>query len=206
MLKERFMLRTMGLVVIVLVACFSLPAQETPKVEIYGGYAGARIHDSGIIDQHIFNHGWNAQVNFNFDQHLGIVGDFGGYYGTHTGPSFTPLTCLPCPGTIPGADISSQFHTFLFGPQVAARLNAFTPFAHVLFGGVHAHEDSSGGPFPPFTAGQSGFAFALGGGLDTNISPRIAWRVQGDYLNWKLFNVREDNLRISTGVVFRFGN
>ena len=200
------MRRTISLVLIVLAACFFLQAQEPPKVEIFGGYSLARITDQGVVQKHIFNNRWNSEINFNFDKHLGIVGDFGGYYGTHTGPSFTQFTCFGCPITFPGPVVTTQFHTFLFGPQVSARVNSFTPFGHVLFGAIHAREDASAGVFPPFTVSASAFAFAVGGGLDTSLSHRIAWRVQADYLGTRLFDIRENNLRVSTGVVFRFGD
>jgi hypothetical protein len=71
-----------------------------------------------------------------------------------------------------------------------------TPFVHLLFGVLAACESGCGGAFTT----------ALGGGLDVNASNGFAVRlVQAD---WVL--VRADgftdrkNVRVSTGVVFRF--
>jgi hypothetical protein len=89
----------------------------------------------------------------------------------------------------------ASIHTFLFGPQVSwpARVS---PFAHVLVGAGHI----SMGPFS-----DTSFALALGGGIDTRIVPHIYWRViQADYLPTHFFGSRQDNARISTGVVIHF--
>jgi len=88
-----------------------------------------------------------------------------------------------------------SLHTFLFGPQVSwpARVS---PFAHVLLGGAHV---SSGG------FGETAFAMAIGGGIDTRLVHGIYWRViEGDYLPTHFGNAWENNARVSTGIVFRF--
>jgi opacity protein-like surface antigen len=193
-----------GLAVIVLVSSFFLRAQETPKVEVFGGYSLARFDDSqGVTGKQIINNGWTGAVSFNFSKNLGAVADFAGYYGTHRTPSFTALTCPGCPITFPGIPASTHIHTFMFGPQVSARLNSVTPFAHALFGAAHYHGELG---TPPLSASDSAFALALGGGLDTRLSKLIAWRVQGDYLRTSLLQTHENNLRLATGVVFRFGH
>lgn len=89
----------------------------------------------------------------------------------------------------------SSVHTFLFGPQVPwpARVS---PFAHLLIGGAHF---SSGG------FSDSSFAMALGGGIDTELVPHIYWRIiEGDYLPTHFFGTRQDNARLSTGIVIHF--
>lgn len=90
---------------------------------------------------------------------------------------------------------SSSVHTFLFGPQVSwpARVS---PFAHLLIGGAHF---GSGG------FSESSFSLALGGGIDTEVAPHFYWRIiQGDYLQTNFFGTRQDNARISTGIVIHF--
>lgn len=89
----------------------------------------------------------------------------------------------------------SSVHTYLFGPQVSwpARVS---PFAHVLIGGAHA---SAGG------FSDSSFATAIGAGIDTELVHGIYWRIiQGDYLPTHFGGARQDNVRISTGIVFHF--
>jgi hypothetical protein len=88
-----------------------------------------------------------------------------------------------------------SIHTFLFGPQVSwpARVS---PFAHLLIGGAHV---SSGG------FSDTSFAVALGGGIDTEVAPHIYWRIiEGDYLPTFFSGSRQDNARLSTGIVIHF--
>jgi len=90
---------------------------------------------------------------------------------------------------------NTSIHTFLFGPQVSwpARVS---PFAHILIGGAHASS---------FGVGSTGFAVAIGGGIDTEIAPSISWRIiQGDYLPAHFFGATRNNARISTGIVIHF--
>lgn len=120
--------------------------------------------------------GWELAGQYKFTDWLGGVADFGGEYGSLFGPS-------------------TSIHTFLFGPQVSwpARVS---PFAHVLIGAAHA--DTAGDT-------QNSFAAAVGGGIDARLVHGIYWRIfQADYLPTHFGGTREDNARISTGVVFRF--
>ena len=49
-------------------------------------------------------------------------------------------------------------------------------------------------------------AVALGGGMDFDLTSRFAVRVfQVDYLHTSLFSQTQNNLRFSTGLVYRWG-
>jgi hypothetical protein len=91
-----------------------------------------------------------------------------------------------------------KFHTYMAGPVFSIRKSeAVTPFAHLLIGGATA---SGGG------ISTSGFATAIGGGLDVKVNQHIAVRlVQAD---WLLFRsggeTDKKNARVSAGLVFRF--
>jgi len=207
--KGAAMRRTAGLAAIIFCSTIFLTAQEKPRVEVFGGYALARIDDrQGFTQRHIIQNGWNASVAFNINKTVGIVSDFGGYYGTHRTPPQTSFTCPLCPITVPGVPASNKFHTFMFGPQASFRFKSFTPFVHALFGAVHDHANLI--QTAPTSLSNTGFAFALGGGLDINMSRRFAFRAQGDYLRFNLSQSfpanHENNLRGSTGLVFSFGN
>lgn len=120
--------------------------------------------------------GWELAGQYKVTDWLGGVADFDGHYGS------------------PGG-FSSSLHTFLFGPQISWP-SRVSPFAHVLIGGAHI---GSGG------FGESAFAMAIGGGIDTRLVHGIYWRViQGDYLPTHFGNAWENNARLSTGIVFRF--
>jgi len=120
--------------------------------------------------------GWELAGQYKITDWLGGVGDFDGHYGSPNG-------------------VSSTLNTYMFGPQVSWP-SRVSPFAHVLLGGAHL---SSAG------LSESAFAMAVGGGIDTRLVHRIYWRViQGDYLLTHFGGGREDNIRLSTGIVFKF--
>jgi hypothetical protein len=76
----------------------------------------------------------------------------------------------------------------------------FTPYAHLQLRAIHASQGYLG-----ISASAAKFAMAAGGGADYNINPRVASRVQADYLMSRFLNLRQDNLQFSTGLVIRFG-
>ncbi len=153
----------------------SFTAHAQDKVEIFGGYSYLRL-DLSPAPSSVNLNGWEASGQYKVTSWLGGVADFSGDYGSIAG-------------------VGTQFHTFLFGPQISwpARVS---PFAHVLVGGAHI---SGGG------ASDTAFASALGGGIDAKITDRFYWRlIQGDYLLSRFGDHTQNNARISSGIVFRF--
>lgn len=167
-------------------------AQDYPKIEVFGGYS--YFHSSFAGTGFNFN-GGSGSIAFNPTPMFGIVGDFGAYHNNTSG-------------------VSTNNFTYLFGPKFAFRGNErVTPYFHVLLGGVHASSSASistGGTTTTSISGSSNaFALAIGGGLDAQVAPHIAIRVaQIDYLLTKLQDDKDDrqnNVRISAGIVFRWG-
>jgi len=198
-----FVRKTLCLAAIAFLSSICVWAQDTPRVEVFGGYALARVDDkNGATQARINLNGWSSAVTVNFTRNIGAAADFGGYYGTHDTPPFTPMTCQPCI-TVPGVPVSTRVHSFLFGPQVSFPLNPVTPFAHALFGTAHIKSEFT---VPPqLSADTSAFAYALGGGLDVSFSRLLAWRVQLDYMrsNWNFQS--QNNMRVATGLVVKLG-
>jgi len=170
----------------------SMPAQEYPRAEVFGGYSYFRT-DSGGYNLN----GWNASVAGNFLPWFGIVGDFSGHYGAPTEFGFR----------IPGVDISS--HTFMVGPKLAYRNGGrLTPFAHFLIGAARAGTSAIG-----ISVSNTSIAAVVGGGLDIKVNDVLAVRaIQADYLMTR-FNAspylftsqRQNNARLSFGIVLRLG-
>jgi len=158
-------------------------AQERPAVEVFGGYSYLHLTVSGTSFTADAN-GGSGSVSFNPNSWLGLVGEFGGYNG----------------GT---SSINGTLYTYLFGPKVAYRRGRFTPFVQALFGGAHITAGSTIN-----ATSENAFATAVGGGLDWNATKFVGVRVvQADYLLTELndgFNNKQNSLRISAGVVFRF--
>ena len=174
------------LVIALLGSIASVGQESTPKFEAFGGYSYFNGGTAGLTDRYSLN-GWNAQGTYNFNRWLGLTADFSGEYGS-------PF----------GADVHS--HNFLFGPTVSYRTAHFTPFAHALFGVNDASASLSSSLLgTTVSSNDTAFAFAIGGGVDVPWTHRISVRVaQVDWLRTQHFDTNQDNLRVSTGLVFRF--
>jgi Outer membrane protein beta-barrel domain len=172
-------------------------AQEAPRVEVFGGYSYMRLDDDGSgLDRDLngFNMSGNIAV---LGKRIGLKADVSGHFGQIT---FAPGV----------SNIDQRQFLFLFGPQFSLRNKGkIQPFAHTLFGfeNLRLNNDVIG------DLTDTGFAFAIGGGVDIKaLGSKLMLRmVQADYVLTKFSdsassgNNTNNNLRISTGLVFRFG-
>src|ERR1051325_6105372 len=116
--RRNIMRKNLWVICLVLFACLPVAAQDTPKVEVFGGYswAGGNFH------------GWNTSVTGNLSKSFGLVADFSGHYGSELdGPIF----------------VDEDAHSFLFGPRFSHRGKRLTPFAYALFGVTRFHESAT---------------------------------------------------------------
>ena len=174
------MMRKAG-VLFALVFFFSAAAaaQATPKVEVFGGYSNlfANLNNSS------YNlNGVHVSAAENVNSWFGGVLDFSSHFGSNA-----------------GLNVNTQW--IMYGPRFAYRKSsAITPSVHVLFGGVRGSRGFEG-----ISEANWRFAVGLGGDIDVRINDRVALRlVQADYLPTHFLNLRQDNLRLSAGLVFRF--
>ncbi len=149
-------------------------AQDAAKAEVFGGYQYLRVNPGQGLSGENFN-GWNGAVTGFAHHWLGITGDLSGAYKNGV-----------------------HVYTFMGGPTLTpTREHSVAPFVHALFGDVHA---SGGG------VSDNAFGMALGGGLNLfgahgHIGVRL---VQADYLMSRFASATQNNVRLSTGVLFRF--
>jgi hypothetical protein len=143
-------------------------------------HGNTRISNTGTLN------GWEGSVEGKMFPFVGMVADVSAQYGTLRIPSI-------------GIDASTRVQSYLFGPRVSFSVGKIRPFAHILIGASHLHESNSG-----FSDSETGFANAIGGGIDYHLIPRLSWRVQGDDLQTRFHGGRQDDARISTGLVVRF--
>jgi len=171
------------------VAC----AQAPTSGNVFFGYSYYNT-DLSNIDRANTN-GWEASFEGKVIPFLGIVADFDSHYGSQNflGGCVTSLNGTSC-GTV---NASVTEHNFLFGPRVSFSVGRFRPFAEALFGGAHVSANNG-------ISSDTSFATALGGGLDYRIFRPVAWRFQGDYVQTRFFDTTQNNIRLSTGIVFRF--
>jgi opacity protein-like surface antigen len=169
-------------------------AQDTPKVDIFAGYSYVRENPSTAGVSGFSLNGGSAAIAYNVNNWLSGVADFGGYNN----------------GNILGTNVNGTLSTYLFGPRVSYRhLGRITPFGEVLFGVAHASGSLSGST-TTVTSSDNAFAMTVGGGVDYNLSRHFSIRpVKVDYLLTRFSETgtgaqSQNNLRVSTGVVFRF--
>jgi opacity protein-like surface antigen len=173
-------------------------AQEGSRVEVFSGYSYMRLEDQNVDGQDRDLNGYNISGAITvLGKSIALKGDVSGHFGDF----LTNVT--------PRIDLGQTL--FLFGPQIRLRNGSpIQPFAHALFGVARVKLSNDA---VPGDITDTGFAFALGGGVDVKgFGSKLAVRlVQADFVRTKLdlLNVGDsqssNNLRISTGLVFRFG-
>lgn len=184
---------------------------KTPKVELFLGYSYLRaVPTYATGNRLVWMNGGSASAAFNFNRYIGLVADFGGLADSQlnlTGPG------VPVPHV---AASGGNAYTYLFGPRLSYRKHErITPFAQVLFGGVHASpvtlDGCTGTGCVPLPA-QTSFAMTAGAGLDIGLTRHLAFRaVQAEYLMTRFPNpttqvsASQNDIRISSGLVFRLG-
>ena len=160
-------------------------AQETQGMEISGQYQYIRIYPGqGAPSSSCQGAGGTLAANVN--RWIGLVGDVG----------FCKVTGLPT-----GA--SAHDINYLFGPRFSYRnYGRLTPYAQVLFGGARATASVTGFP----STSVNSFAMTFGGGADLKLTPHLSFRaIQFEYLYTHFSGVKQNNLRIQSGLVYRFG-
>ncbi len=139
--------------------------------------------------------GGSAAAAWHVNSSFAIVADFAGVHA----------------GRIDSSGLSPTLVSYLFGPRYTyqAREGKLIPYSQILLGGAHA----SDGYFPSGTGNSSSanaFALTAGGGLDITVAQHVAIRAgQVEYLYTSLangVNGHQNSLRVSAGVVFRFGS
>jgi hypothetical protein len=177
---------------------FSLHAQSEARAryQIYGGYTFLSNSFNGVPGSRRPLNGWDASVAFPAWHSVRFKIDISGYRGTNL-----------------GAPQHAIF--FMGGGQYTWHLGKESVFAEGLVGDGGLNRFWGANQTPGETAS---FATLLGGGLDTPLTRRIAFRVSGGY-QWSNFALVQsvatlipyripglpNNFgRISTGCVWRF--
>ena len=135
--------------------------------------------------------GWEASVEGKFFPWLGVVGDLSWHYGGHE------TTCINA--RCPAFRLNASRDTLLFGPRASMTYGRYTPFAEFLFGAAY-QSDKGGG----ISNSDTTFARAFGGGVDYHLVRSVSLRGQFDVVHTSFFGGGQNDLRISTGIVFHF--
>jgi hypothetical protein len=165
------------------VSALAQDAQQTPaapRVELFGGYSfmGANMNASN------FNmNGVNLSMTENLNSWFGGTLDMSAHFGTENA-------------------LKTNIESLTYGPVFSYRkIKNVVPFAHGLLGAVR------GGPnYLNISQPEERFGAYVGGGLDVKVKANLAIRVvQADYLMTRFSNARQDNIRLSAGIIFYFG-
>jgi len=204
MFRLLFQIRVVSIVLVSLLLIFLPLVGGQTKGDVYLGYSfvssGLTLGSNGSVSSASAGraslNGWEASASVRLFHWLQAVGDVGGGYGT------VPVVFSSILGS-EKLNVNTSPHTYLFGPRASVSVGRLRPFGQALFG--LAHQSVSANAFIS-NVGQrdNAFAFDLGGGVDFRLVSRVAWRVQADYLQTKVFDSTQHDPRISTGIVLRF--
>jgi outer membrane protein OmpA-like peptidoglycan-associated protein/opacity protein-like surface antigen len=192
------------------------PSDSTPKVELFMGYSYWRSVPDSTGNRIDGMNGGSASLAYNFNRHVGLVADFAGFRIDSLEFS------SPGAGFSPSRNVNAQSTVFtvMFGPRVSFRDHGkFTPFLQVLGGVAHADDVTLDGCNVPIYAcvplpKQTVFTMTAGGGVDYRLNHRLALRLfQAEFLLTRFQDPTsftgadgwQSNVRLSTGLVFRFG-
>ena len=163
-----------------LVLPVSALAQQTPRVEVFGGYSNFA---SNINVTSIDLNGVNFSAQENLNSWFGGVLDFSTHFGKENG-------------------LKTNTQLVSYGPVFSYRkVKNFVPFAHAMVGA-----ERGGTNYLNISKPEERLAVLAGAGLDVKVIPRLALRlIQADYVMSQFSNTRQDNIRVSAGVVFLLG-
>jgi hypothetical protein len=159
---------------------------DLPAYQLFTGYSYLRFVPEGSSND---LQGWNIALDFNKSKHYAIVADFTGNYGKYSDKLNQK------------ENRNIKAHSFLFGPKVTIPQGRYSPFVQALFGVYHINR---GGARTRETENDFGCAFSFG--MDIQANKRIAVRpFQAEYVAVRSKGIIQDDIRVSSGVVFKMG-
>lgn len=170
--------------------------REVPaRFQVFGGYSYLSNSLNGVPGSRQPLNGWDASVAFGAWHNLRFKIDVSAYYGTNLGAPQHP-------------------YFILGGAQYSRRLGRETVYGEGLGGTGGTNEFWGANQTRGNTAS---FAALMGGGLDTPITRRVAFRVSGGYqysyfalaglktnIPYRIPGLPTNFGRISSGLVFQF--
>lgn len=166
-------------------------ANRAKQYEVFGGYSflsnSFNGHSSATSHQPL--NGLDISVAARAGRGVSLKADASGFYGTSLGSPQGPIFVLG-------------------GLQYLAPVGREAVFVEGMLGYGHLNQSAWGGATPIQT---STFAWVAGGGVERELTPRTAFRLQGDLLSAS-FNIPDDQIhdlphyfaRLSAGFVWCF--
>jgi hypothetical protein len=205
-----------------LTAQLGFSQEEASKVDLYGEFSFLRFNPTlkGLPSRDYNGGGLGA--TFFFNKHFGVKGEFLRYGSTTWRENFQQEVMVTPHGInaiIPAGTYSANadLFTYQFGPEVRMPWRRATLFGETLFGGSSTNgyrnlerDIDLGGGTLTISGAQHPFSMAVGGGVDLNVSKKVAIRLaELDYFLTRYTNPitstnNQNNFRYLAGFVFKF--
>jgi hypothetical protein len=153
-----------------------------------------------------FGYRWDLAVGYQY-VHFESKPFSANMSGIHTSIAYSLTEWFALEGSVVaafGGDVfqggeMSKYALFTGGGRIFwnRQPHRFSPWVHVLVGGVHVN---------PQIANSSKNAFALqtGGGIDWYLNPRLSFRGEADFVHTQLYSDSQNNYQAGVGVVLHF--
>jgi hypothetical protein len=175
----------------------------THRWEVGGGGGYLRFRSGETTQKNSEITFW-VNTSYYFSQKLGVTGEIRGAYGNAKVPNLNPYA----------ADVGSpqiSEYPFLAGPTYRFFLHQKIAVSAFALGGTAIGKFDGGSH--TFTASELGFwpstngrpAISIGGNLDLNLFPNLAFRIAPSYLGTSFGGSWQNNTGFEMGVVYRFG-
>jgi hypothetical protein len=188
--------RFLSLIAPLCLSCVLNAQQEAPpRMQFYGGYSYTSNSLDGVTGSHKAMNGWDASIAFKSWHGVRFKIDVPGYRGTNLGAQ-------------------EDFYAIMGGAQYSRRVRRETVYVEGVAGDAGANKYWG----PNGVLGQTvAFVAFVGGGLDTPITKRIAFRVDGGFqysyfaldvvktlVPYRIPGLPTNFGRLSSGLVFQF--
>jgi peptidoglycan-associated lipoprotein len=166
---------------------YGLGEGEVPRAEVGLNYNYLRANaPPGQCGCFSLN-GGSGTIVYNLRPQWGVVAD----------------VALAYAGNVDNTQQNILLFNYLFGVRYTRRNSSrFVPYGQFLFGGAKENVNFD------FVINRNAFGFATGGGVTTRLSPHFGLTIaQADWVYTRIpngKNDRQNDIRISTGVLYRF--
>ena len=175
----------------------------THRWEVAGGGGYLRFR-SGQFTQKNSEIAFWLNTTYYFNRNLGLTGEVRGAYGNAKIDNLNPYASLV------GRPQISEY-PFLVGPTYRFRLRQKTALSVFALGGTAigkfdgASKGISAANLGLWPSTNARPAFSLGGSLDLNLYPNLAFRITPSYTATTFGGSLQNNAGFEMGVVYRFG-
>jgi len=158
------------------------------QVELYGGYSHLSLN-SAPSNMGSSSNGWEGEAYLHLLGPWGVEADYSNHYGVN------PALQLG------GNRYYVPRFTELYGPRFTLALPRIHPYVHALVGTVNGTAQTLTG-----RVSENALGMGFGGGLNVRGTRHIWLRlVQVDYIRAQFTNNTQNDMRVSAGLIFRFG-